>query len=158
VILKWTTISETNNNYFEIQRSADMQKWLSIEHVKAAGNSNEVRQYQVIDNHPLKGRSYYRLKQIDFDGSYTFSDIRTVFVQFESIQLYPNPVKNQLMIETYSYIVSITVFDISGKQFRMSVNKQDGLYQLDMSGVSRGVYYIQITTSNEVKTYKVIKN
>ena len=70
VMINWTTLSQVNNDYFEVQRSVDVENWYTIETVTGAGNSNSQMSYSVIDDGPLYGISYYRLKQTDYDGQY----------------------------------------------------------------------------------------
>ena len=99
VQLSWKTASEINNELFEIQRSEDGKTWDIIGTVAGAGNSIEVLTYEYTDENPIVGISYYRLRQIDFDGRYNYSKIRSVEVKAYSalntsvidISLFPNP-------------------------------------------------------------------
>ena len=70
VLIEWTTLSQVNNDYFEVQRSIDVEQWKTIETVTGAGNSNSQMSYTIIDDNPIHGISYYRLKQTDYDGQY----------------------------------------------------------------------------------------
>lgn len=70
VLIHWTTLSQVNNDYFEIQRSVDAEQWKTIETVAGAGNTNSQMSYSIIDDNPVHGISYYRLKQTDYDGQY----------------------------------------------------------------------------------------
>ena len=70
VVIDWVTLSQVNNDYFEVQRSVDVEQWYTIETVTGAGNSNSQMSYSVIDTKPLHGISYYRLKQTDYDGQH----------------------------------------------------------------------------------------
>ena len=70
VVIDWVVASQVNNDYFEIQRSVDVEQWHTIETVTGAGNSNTQMSYSIIDDNPLYGISYYRLKQTDYDGQY----------------------------------------------------------------------------------------
>lgn len=74
VVIEWSTSSETNNNYFSIERSADGDHWKVIGRLAGAGNSNSQLSYTYIDQNPQKGESYYRLKQTDFDGQFEYFD------------------------------------------------------------------------------------
>ena len=78
VLLKWTTASETNNNFFTIERSSNGTEWTEIGSQKGAGNSSTILNYELYDFQPLLGVNYYRLKQTDFDREYTYSVIETV--------------------------------------------------------------------------------
>jgi hypothetical protein len=94
--LAWVTASEINNDHFDIERSADAASWSKIGEVKGAGNSNEDITYSMMDDAPLTGANYYRLKQVDIDGNFEYSDIQEVdfgsSVQGTIVMtIYPNP-------------------------------------------------------------------
>jgi hypothetical protein len=92
VELHWQTATETNNDYFVVQRSLDGVNWISIDSVNGAGTTNLVSNYSYTDDAPLFGVSYYRLKQVDFDLKFSFSNVAMVnFDGFEIIDLFPNP-------------------------------------------------------------------
>ncbi|MFI5151562.1 MAG: hypothetical protein ACHQRM_17695 [Bacteroidia bacterium] len=78
VLTKWSTASETNNNYFTVERSKDAQHFEEVGRVNGAGNSSITLNYEFTDEKPLSGISYYRLKQTDFNGKFTYSEIATV--------------------------------------------------------------------------------
>jgi len=99
VNITWVTISETNNNYFTIEKSMDAEYFEMVTTVDGAGNSNILLNYTAKDNEPLPGVSYYRLKQTDFDGKFSYSDI--VKVDFEKsieVTIYPNPFSTYAVI------------------------------------------------------------
>ena len=86
VLIEWTTLSQVNNDYFEIQRSDDAEVWYTIETVSGAGNTNSEMSYVVIDDNPLTGISYYRLKQTDYDGQYeSFHPVSIIISSEEKI-------------------------------------------------------------------------
>lgn len=99
VLIEWTTESETNNDYFEIERSVDGQQYEVVGTVPGAGTSTSVRTYRLIDEQPLTGVSYYRLRQTDFDGQQEAFD--WVAVSFDGMpnqsatlsldNIFPNP-------------------------------------------------------------------
>ncbi len=78
VVLKWTTASETNNDYFLVERSNDLSNWDAIIEVNGAGNSTEEINYMDYDKRPMSGLSYYRLKQVDYNGEYSYSAVKSV--------------------------------------------------------------------------------
>lgn len=80
VTIRWTTASERNNSYFEVERSADLVNFESIARVVGAGNSFQNIDYEAFDPNPLFGTSYYRLRQVDMDGSSTLSDVESVYI------------------------------------------------------------------------------
>jgi hypothetical protein len=95
---RWKTLSETNNSHFILQRSTDGLMFETIDTIAGSGNSNVELRYNYTDKEPYVGVSYYRLLQVDYDGTETLSDIKSVFVdqaqQITDIVLYPNPVKD----------------------------------------------------------------
>jgi len=110
VDLSWITASEQNNDYFTVEHSQFGKDWYEVGIVKGAGNSNSILKYKLRDNKPFEGLSYYRLKQTDFDGSFTYSDIRVVNFTSESpeILVYPNPSNGRYHVKAQkevSYIV-----------------------------------------------------
>ena len=99
VLIEWHTASETNNDYFLVERSTPGTTWTSIEQVDGSGTSATERAYQVIDESPPNGLVYYRLLQTDFDGVLTTSQTQTIRCGSEankSLKLYPNPTENLL--------------------------------------------------------------
>ena len=70
VIVTWEVASQVNNDYFEVQRSVNVENWYTVETVTGAGNSNTQMSYSIIDTNPFYGISYYRLKQTDYDGQH----------------------------------------------------------------------------------------
>lgn len=93
VKIKWATASENNNDYFTIQRSVKQNEWTDLEKIKGAGNSSIAKEYESYDKFPIAGISYYRIKQTDLDGKFTFSSISAVNVEpgSENISVFPSP-------------------------------------------------------------------
>ena len=100
VQLIWQTASEIDNDYFTIERSEDGYNWEEISIIVGAGNSNSLLSYQTMDNAPYPGISYYRLKQTDFDGQFTHSQIVSVVIEgnLPKIVIYPNPTTKEKSI------------------------------------------------------------
>ncbi len=119
VICNWITASELNNDYFEIQRSADGNNFISIGNIDGAGTSSNRENYVFYDANPLNGLSYYRLKQTDFDGRFTYSAIRPVNFKVDDFDftVYPNPVStNEVFVQFNNVEISaIRVSDVSGR-------------------------------------------
>lgn len=91
--LTWATASELNNVGFEVQKSVDGNIWQQVGFVQGQGTSREITEYQYQDAEPFIGTNYYRLKQIDFDGAFTYSEVREIeYAEADpDIHLYPNP-------------------------------------------------------------------
>lgn len=98
--LSWTTLSEINNKGFEIERSEDGKDWIKIGFVNGNGNTTALKQYRFYDNSANPSVNYYRLKQVDFDGSFSYSDIRIANCNTDNSDfiLYPNPSKGKIHV------------------------------------------------------------
>ncbi len=158
----WQTASETNNDYFTIERSIDGMKWISVDRIPGAGNSFEIINYSFEDIKPFGGRSYYRLKQTDYDGAFSFSNTISVQVNFlpkinRSVKLYPNPFVNLLYLEgSEEDLSNIKIFNLFGLELRGQIaelNVSDTKKVFDFSNLNKGVYLVK---SNDV-VFKVYK-
>jgi hypothetical protein len=155
VRLNWATSREENNESFEVERSQDAQHFRSLGTVSGAGTSDAEANYSFADLNPLPGVNYYRLRQVDFDGSFTFSPVIEVyFDQGEEIAnflVYPSPFEDQLNIFVDSGSegpASLTLWDVSGKQVAHKlVGLQPGEQTLvwNISGhLAPGVYVLNL--------------
>ena len=158
VELNWQTVSEINNDYFTIERSKNGIDWTEVTTVNGSGNSSTLLTYNSIDREPYLGISYYRLNQTDFDGQYSYSEIRSVKIEGLGnplIVLYPNPVENKISIEADDQELSVViVFNVLGQDVT-NLSKQfthnDSKLIIDLSNLSTGMYYIKTkTTANKV--------
>ena len=171
-ILNWTTANEANNKGFELQRSANGEKFSSIATINSKaenGNSSSVLYYSYNDEKPLTSTNYYRLKQMDKDGKESFSNIVVLksasITKAEITRVYPNPVAEQLNIvlnTPNSEKVSIRITDLVGKTIAekaLQTNQGDNNIQFNTSNLSRGTYLIKIFSSSnsEMSIQKFIK-
>lgn len=160
--LNWQTVSEQNSKNFEIEKSTNgATNWITIGSTNAAGNSSLSKQYEYFD---LKGgTAYYRLRQIDRDGRFTYSSVQNVTckAQNSSILLYPVPAKNivNLVLSTErSSKASIVLVDMSGKvmrQINTSLEKGMNNLKVNVAGLSSGEYILKVVGSDAFKTQKV---
>lgn len=156
-VLEWATTEEVNASHFEIQRSGDARNFESIGEVVAKGESKVLVNYDFKDQTPLLGASYYRLKQIDLDGTYTFS--KTISVRFErgiKISVYPNPVTDLLRIESDEPLNSFEVFNQGGirlQSIAKPINTGLNSHVVDLSSSPPGVYLLKVNG----QTFKVVK-
>ena len=146
VELTWVTITEVNNDYFVVQRSNDGQDWEDVEFVSGAGNSQNTARYVSNDYSPIKGVSYYRIKQVDFDGEYSTSIVKQVNNNIWSdILLYPNPVNSSLTIEYNEELeTEMKITDHIGQAVYCPVLKLTDKMQYNTSSLPSGVYFVQI--------------
>ncbi len=152
----WATASEINNNYFDVERSSNNTYFESVGNVKGAGTSTTIQNYYLTDAHPLDGISYYRLRQVDYNGKYSYSPI--VSVRFGNhltdIHIYTNPADNVIHLETsFSQTgnVSFEIFDALGKSVMSetrSVTSGNNLLDCNISLLNKGVYYLRLTADD----------
>ena len=165
VLLNWSTASEQNNNYFEIQRSADGVSFSkTLGRVTGAGNSNTTINYGFTDASPLSNWNYYRVKQVDLDGVASFTNtVRINFSENPYLNTYPNPAQSVLSVEYYaanSGQVKWMIFDGKGAMVKEAVfTAQQGrnLQQLNVSGLASGAYMLKTVSNNQVFISRFIK-
>jgi hypothetical protein len=167
VELIWTTATELNNSGFEIQRSSDGYNFTKIGFVSGYGTTTDPKSYRYMDNNSNIGKQFYRLRQINFDGTFDYSSIIEVNVaapiKYALEQNYPNPFNPSTMI-SYSIpqnsFVTLNVYDIIGNEVATLVNQTQsaGKYDIrfDASNLSNGVYFYTIKTDNFSSTKKMI--
>ncbi|WP_339795282.1 T9SS type A sorting domain-containing protein, partial [uncultured Imperialibacter sp.] len=160
VTVKWRTASELNNDFFTIEKSRDAESWQEVAIVNGAGTTQTPRQYQIIDASPFTTRSYYRLKQTDFDGNFDYSPI--VLVKFDGkkdLHVFPNPSDGQ-------YTLSIDHFDLTqvrlcnslGQIVQASITAKDKFALIDISDAKPGVYVLQVFDGTSVRSARLVKN
>lgn len=157
----WATASQTNNNYFTIERSDKGVDFQSIGTIAGAGNSNQTLYYNFDDSEPLEGISYYRLKQTDFDGKFEYSKVIAVENCKEAsvkLSIYPNPSNGTFFI-MYSgnqeEISAIKVFNVIGKMVYHSNTYQS---IIDISDNQSGIYFVQLISQKGTLIEKIIYN
>ncbi len=158
VQLTWETASENNNAGFEVQKSERGVQWQKLGFIQGQGTSQESQLYSFTDQNPTSGYNYYRLKQIDNDGAYEYSPIRTVLLQSEvkdKITVYPNPATNQLFIENGQGTVSI--FNVMGQLIRR-FTIQTASATINIEDLHSGSYFLTfITDEGERNTVSFLK-
>jgi hypothetical protein len=165
--LHWATASEINNSHFEIERSYDSRTFEMIDQVVGNGNSQHQIDYNYIDDgiHSFENTAFYRLKQVDFDGTSEYSDIRVV--RFDELgsgldfSAYPNPLTNELSVmvslsngEAYQ----IEVTNLQGAKVHQENHVYDnGIHKLNTSEWNSGMYILQVASESGSKFVKVMK-
>ena len=154
VDLSWATMSEINNRHFQIQRSADGRNWQSITQIQGAGNSVEENSYSSKDHQPLNGMSYYRLKQVDFDGVHSFSAIKAV--QFNHHVLFsPNPSSGMVLLNAESNVTTyVELLDANGRV--VFNNSYRGSSNINFSHLPKGLYIFRTFAHEKVTFDKLI--
>ncbi len=156
VTLKWTTETEKNNDYFAIERSKNGEDFYEIGHVNGHGTSIEKHQYSFVDPKPILGINYYRLKQIDFNGNYSFSHIEAVRIKMDSkeIEIVNTVATQELMIvlpETHKDFIPIVIFDMFGRPLlKKAITSDTREIALDISLFTAGNYFISFEINGEI--------
>lgn len=159
VILNWFTVSEINGSHFEIERSANAVEWTKIGIVESLLTRSEEKKYTFTDINPIYGISYYRLKMVDLDGSFLYSDIKTMeFTSKGQFSIFPNPSFSGSIGWNGvpgSEIKDVTIYEINGRIVKRMRQTSD--YALDISGLQPGSYLIQFNTNvGKVLTEKLV--
>ncbi len=166
--LQWITASEENTLKYQIQKSTTSGNWEAIGEKAAAGNSNQQLNYDFADSNPVIGNNYYRLKMIDIDGKFTFSNTINIPINEAVLngftRVYPNPTDGKLNVElqaTSSFETKLTVYDVVGKKaFEKTtlINKGLNTVGLDFSTLAKGAYVLQFADgTGKIYTTKFIK-
>lgn len=157
-VLKWFTLHEMNVNRFEIERSNDGEHFKYVGTVQANGNSSTRKNYSLVDNNPINGNNYYRLKSIDNDGSVEYSKtilLRNAKKPISINSVSPNPAYNSIEVSisnemNESFFVEIS--DVSGKVVLSKLFDESKTQKavLDISALAKGIYMLNIKSGNEV--------
>ncbi|MFI5218699.1 MAG: T9SS type A sorting domain-containing protein [Bacteroidia bacterium] len=166
VQISWSTASELNSKEFIIERTRNALDFEEIAHVKGAGTTTTLNNYRSFDLQPLNGNNYYRLKQIDFNGSYSYSKLAVAVFESTGINLsiIPNPANDDFALRfqaTGNSSASIKISDIRGKELlSTSLNPVEGitLYAVSAAEFSQGIYFVQLTVDDQISIAKLVKD
>jgi len=157
VILTFSTASETNNSHFNIERSADAQDFESIGEIKGAGNSSRDISYAFTDEKPLPGINYYRIKQTDYDGKYSYSDIKSVrHNTVGNLNITPRTTEGRLQVTTDIEAYSLDVYNVAGQQVKSFKSLSKDQY-ISIDDLNAGLYFIKVNFDGQVETTKIVK-
>jgi hypothetical protein len=160
LLLQWITASETNNDHFTIEQSANAEQWYVVEHIKAAGQSNTLQYYEF--SYPWQLHAlypYYRLKQTDFDGQFSYSDVafaENCSQDKPGLSIHPNPSRGIFNLDfagERSQLRSIEVFNVFGNSVYRSTSYQP---LLDLSGLPAGIYMLHFTLDTDLLIEKIV--
>ncbi|WP_018345120.1 T9SS type A sorting domain-containing protein [Cytophaga aurantiaca] len=160
VKIAWQTIEEKNNDYYVIERSTDGVHFETVTTVRGNRNSSSLLTYDQYDYSPYPGTSYYRLKQVDLDGSFSYSSIAAVEFDSQSDWIvFPNPSKDGSFTIASSFaeneVVTVTVTDVTGNRVRYYDNS---LYaqEMQVSDLASGLYIVSIQTVTQILSKKLV--
>jgi hypothetical protein len=159
-LIEWKTQTELNNKTYVLEKSVDGINFIVLTTINGAGNSNSVLQYNFLDINPFVGKTYYRLKQINIDGSSKYSSLISVVLNSKNKQIitvYPNPASNSISINYYSTeknIVQLQVLNSTGIVVKKSnITIQKGLTKIDfpITHLLKGIYIATIKNEKDGK-------
>lgn len=168
VNVEWTTLSESQSDYFTVERSKDGINFENVHIVNAKGNSIDRAFYQFLDETPIIGKSYYRLKLTDTNEEITYSRIEAVLInpEFDIINFYPNPIaaSETLTLEVISKRQSaaeLTIYDLFGRKViatQLELQKGISLNEIDISNLASGNYMLQLIDENNSVSLSLFVN
>lgn len=167
VILQWTTVSEINTDFFRIERSVDGIEFEGIGAKKAFNEGEVIRNYAYTDRALAANHYYYRLKMIDFDGSFEYSDVISIEHGFDapvSMTLFPNPATDMLNVEISNKLagrMDMKILDIGGrviKTQRWLSTRGLNRKSIDLKGLKQGIYFLQLENDDLNQQLKFIIN
>jgi hypothetical protein len=160
-LLEWVTLSEINSDLFIIETSRDAKEWTPIAKQKAAGTSNTPTNYEYLDKTTeVDEFIYYRLKQLDLDGTYTYS--RVVKFEVEVTQLpvniYPNPTADVLTFQFGNNVErTIKISNLMGEQIMSLPTISNRVFSVNISNLPKGFYFVEIESGGQVEVKKILK-
>jgi hypothetical protein len=166
--INWSTASEINNDYFNIEKSKDGIYFEVMATINGAGTSNIQHDYFVIDENPYQRISYYRLKQTDYDGKYKYSDIIAISNINKNtdckLNIFPNPFIDNITIlinNLHSSSAKIEIYDILGNKVTehtlYDIDSNNNKFIINLSELFKGPYLIKFISDNFVRTQRIIK-
>ena len=163
--LTWRTATEHNNDYIAVEHSADGAKFTELGRVKGAGTTEEPQAYRFVDEHPLRGLNYYRLRQVDFDGAFEYH--KTISVLFDGkrqglgIQAWPNPVQGQLQATwaaASDQATTLQVLDMTGRKLaEYQAAAGVSTFELPLDGLPAGLYFLKARQGQEEEVVRFHK-
>jgi hypothetical protein len=164
VQLSWATFTETNHDFFVLEKRHENGTFFPIGNISGAGNSDEVQTYAWTDRTDHGHVNYYRLRMVDINGNSSFSNVIEVEVEkTSSVSLYPSPTRGMVYLQSMTAgRQSVFISDITGKLLLQKVvhfTSADELPSIDLSGFADGVYFIQILDGEgNSQSQKIIKS
>jgi len=162
VVLEWLTASELNNEGFQVERSRDGRDWEMLDFVKGKGTTELTNNYTYTDKVPVRGYNYYRLKQVDYDGVFEYSEIRTVLMEVKNklpFRIYPNPVNDIVKVvfdELQEGTTQVRLFNSRGQIIKEKII-DGGDNQMDLSDYPAGMYILKVTNGEQGWQKRIFK-
>ncbi|MCH8904756.1 MAG: T9SS type A sorting domain-containing protein, partial [Bacteroidetes bacterium] len=164
--ISWTTVSELNNDYFTLERSDDLNDFYEVTQVMGSGNSIFAQEYSTVDEEPLFGTVYYRLKQTDFNGEFEYSDVISVTMKLSKpeFDVYPNPsngsgISLRFKNQDWDKLL-VVLYNTNGELIYSEVVLQDGFTSKFALGISEtlspGIYFVVGSSNDQIYQQRLI--
>ncbi len=153
VLVKWCTQTETDNDYFAVERSTNAQNFKTIATIASTSTGNEAKTYYHLDTAPEQGVNYYRIKQIDTDGSAAYTNVVAVKFAYEFNHAYPNPTEGMLYVSSDTSGQRLEIRDLFGRLLYEGQTEEETTH-LDIQHLPSGMYVLKI---GEETTLKIMK-
>lgn len=165
VDLIWNTASESNSSHFAVEHSSNGREFKEIGRVNSSGNSTTAKNYKFTDNSPLTGNNYYRLKMVDLDATFKYSEVRRVSMNGSDLEFSfgPNPVINEASIRitgNQRTRLNLTITDLMGRALKtMSFSKSDIVFsqKINLAELPAGQYILSVKGDNVSYTQRIMK-
>ena len=158
VLLQWATATELNNAGFHVERSGDGERFEAIAEVEGMGTIQQLTRYESVDHSPLPGLSYYRLRQIDHDGTTTLSEVVTVEVKTsEVVVAYPNPVEDRLTLAGLQPGAIVEIIDPLGRVIHTEPS-QGQLLMIQVAHWPAGRYTARVVAGSGTSTIGIVRH
>lgn len=160
-LLVWTTETEIDNARFEIEHSDNNLNFIKIGDIEGAGDSFNQIEYSFLHRNTIKGNNYYRLKQIDFNGSYSYSNTKSIFIERNNTNhLYPNRASQKitLVIAESGFDSNVEIFNLTGQSiFKKKFNPLETTIPIDISNLQPNLYLLKLSSNNNVDLFRFSK-
>ena len=161
VVLNWQTSAELNNYKFIIETSTEGEVFNRIGEIDGAGTTTEPQDYTFTHHTPSAGVNYYRLKQVDFDGTFAYSKVLAINAPgSKDIFAFPNPAKDKITLQydLSKGVGNIQLFDALGRRVNASIAGYAGNYEVKLpEGLAKGTYWLKVERGGQVQTVPVVK-
>ena len=162
ILVRWTTATENNNNHFEVERSFNGRDWSTIATIAAVGNSSQLNEYSFIDKNMKTSIAYYRIKQVDNDGRFTFTVVRSIKYAENGNDMEIFAGKNKtvtILFQEMKSTASVKIFNLNGQAVTQQTYQQSAYITLRLGNATPGVYVVQVTDeNNQSQSKKIILN
>lgn len=161
VELQWSTATELNNDFFEVEHSLDGVVFRQVGKVAGNGTVNETIDYRFVHRQPANGNNYYRLKQVDFDGAYEYSPVEVAVVDQRSpgVQVFPNPTIDRatIVLGDRPANVKFSLSNLLGQQLELLPTEGDYGWDINLSTLAAGIYILRVEYNGKVLTHRLVK-